>query len=266
VVTVVISAASLPSLGSATSVTQTMTEISEIVDNPDSADNIEELEYEWLGAITTIANSKPDNNLIREPVDSSGAEENFSINEPIVIYGEETTTSIRTVESAHRRSGYVAPDPIDDLLAFNFILAPAQETYQLDQYDIALSEKAAKENLRRATQSMRDQMSDAAAIDRQSEKLADIALRVTGVSLSAGSLAWLLQSGSLFASALSSIPTWQGFDPLPVLAKKRNPRRWIFGRNRKKHKQANSKDTAAGRILDSVNIEGSAEPRRGSEG
>jgi len=128
-----------------------------------------------------------------------------------------------------------------------------------------LSEKAAKENLRRATQVMRDQMNDAADLDRNSQKLADIALRVTGVSLSAGSLAWLLQSGSLFASALSSIPTWQGFDPLPVLAKKRKSRRWKFDLKKKTSEHIDSKDTAAGRILDSANTKNAAGSQRGRE-
>jgi len=42
----------------------------------------------------------------------------------------------------------------------------------------------------------------------------------TGVSLtlSAGFLSWLLRAGSLMASALSSMPLWKAFDPLPVLA------------------------------------------------
>jgi hypothetical protein len=41
---------------------------------------------------------------------------------------------------------------------------------------------------------------------------------VAGVSaLSTGYLMWCLRGGSLLATALSSIPAWGSFDPLPVL-------------------------------------------------
>jgi hypothetical protein len=36
-------------------------------------------------------------------------------------------------------------------------------------------------------------------------------------AVSAGYLLWLMRAGSLVASALSSLPVWNGFDPLPVL-------------------------------------------------
>jgi hypothetical protein len=39
---------------------------------------------------------------------------------------------------------------------------------------------------------------------------------VAGV-FSAGYITWMLQSGALFASMLSSFPTWLSFDPLPIL-------------------------------------------------
>ena len=39
--------------------------------------------------------------------------------------------------------------------------------------------------------------------------------------LSAGFLTWALRGASLIASAAASLPAWQGFDPLPVLADKK---------------------------------------------
>jgi hypothetical protein len=39
------------------------------------------------------------------------------------------------------------------------------------------------------------------------------------LSLSAGIVTWALQSGSVLASMLSSVPLWKGFDPLPIIAK-----------------------------------------------
>jgi hypothetical protein len=37
------------------------------------------------------------------------------------------------------------------------------------------------------------------------------------VLLSAGYLVWCLRGGALVASALSALPAWRSFDPLPVL-------------------------------------------------
>jgi hypothetical protein len=40
----------------------------------------------------------------------------------------------------------------------------------------------------------------------------------TGILLSAGYVSWILRGGALAAMLLSSMPTWAGFDPLPLLA------------------------------------------------
>jgi hypothetical protein len=42
--------------------------------------------------------------------------------------------------------------------------------------------------------------------------------------LSAGALTWVLRGGALASALLSTVPMWQGFDPLPILmARKRRP-------------------------------------------
>jgi hypothetical protein len=72
-----------------------------------------------------------------------------------------------------------------------------------------------------------------------------------------GSLAWLLRGGSLLASALSAVPTWKGFDPLPVLAREKRKDK------KKRHDlETNPFDTdrteeGVGRVLD--DIDGSAD-------
>jgi hypothetical protein len=43
----------------------------------------------------------------------------------------------------------------------------------------------------------------------------------SGFVLSAGFLTWALRGASLMASVAATLPAWQGFDPLPVLAGKR---------------------------------------------
>jgi hypothetical protein len=43
----------------------------------------------------------------------------------------------------------------------------------------------------------------------------------TSFALSAGFLTWALRGASLIASVAASLPAWQGFDPLPILAAKK---------------------------------------------
>lgn len=42
----------------------------------------------------------------------------------------------------------------------------------------------------------------------------------SGIAISAGVIAWTLRGGALLASLLSTLPTWRGFDPLPVIARR----------------------------------------------
>ncbi|MFK7855676.1 MAG: VCBS domain-containing protein, partial [Granulosicoccus sp.] len=188
----------------------------------------------------------------------------FSNNpQPILIYQEEATPRSDTERKVTNRTEYSAPAPITDLLAFDLLLDSVQGLEQSDQYAAIESERVTRESFRRGVQTMREEMTDAANEEGRSEQIADLVLRVSGVSLSAGSLAWLLQSGSLFASALSSIPTWQGFDPLPVLAKQNKRRRWGF---RKRIEAEDREEREAGRILDSVNHLGSYSSQQNREG
>jgi uncharacterized delta-60 repeat protein len=263
VATVTIYGSQVPSLSGAIPEMPSITEMMEELDNNITS---EETEFDWLEAVVTIANPEPMSSITEAMVESSNELETLIETPPVEAIVQEVDTATQPAVSIERRSSIDMPEPIEDLLALNFVLSPVQNTTQLDQYDITISEIAAKENLRRATESMRDQMKDAAEVSRQSEKLADIALRVTGVSLSAGSLAWLLQSGSLFASALSSIPTWQGFDPLPVLAEKHNKRKWWFKKRSKSNVELDEKEAVAGRILDSVNSVDAVDKSHGREG
>jgi hypothetical protein len=47
----------------------------------------------------------------------------------------------------------------------------------------------------------------------------------TSFVLSAGFLTWALRGASLLASVAASLPAWQGFDPLPVLAAKKRDKK-----------------------------------------
>ena len=103
-------------------------------------------------------------------------------------------------------------------------------------------------------QAMREEMSEAARDDRAQERTADAALRVTGAALSTGSLAWLMRGASMFASALSAVPTWTGFDPLPVLAKTKRSRK-------KEQSEETETEAGVGRVLDSLERPDDTDPQ-----
>jgi len=52
-----------------------------------------------------------------------------------------------------------------------------------------------------------------------------VAFQGTSFVLSAGFLTWALRGASLLASVAASLPAWQGFDPLPVLAAKKRDKK-----------------------------------------
>jgi hypothetical protein len=185
---------------------------------------------------------------------------------PILIYREVAKQDSDAELIVVRDSESQPPPPFDDLLALNIVMAPVQGLDQIDQYDGFASREISKENMRRATKTMREQINESDIVDRKFEKVADVIFRVSGVALSAGSLAWLLQGGSLFASALSSIPSWQGFDPLPVLPSKRESRQWRFKKQEKSQVTVDKEEAAVGQILDSVKNNNAADSQRNREG
>ena len=73
-----------------------------------------------------------------------------------------------------------------------------------------------------ALDSLAEQLSDADDESReQAEMIVTIASGVT-LSLSAGFVSWMMRAGSLVTSLLSATPIWRGFDPLPVIAARRD--------------------------------------------
>jgi hypothetical protein len=63
-------------------------------------------------------------------------------------------------------------------------------------------------------------------LDEVQHNTMQAAFKGSSFVLSAGFLTWALRGASLLASVAASLPAWQGFDPLPVLAaKKRDKKR-----------------------------------------
>ncbi|MFT6878681.1 MAG: VCBS repeat-containing protein, partial [Granulosicoccus sp.] len=228
-----------------------------------------EFSYEWLADIAAIiTTSELEESISSSTVDITGSVDvpksliNYN---PIQIYRDEVTQAVEAEQIVVRHLEYKPPPPIEDLLALNLVMAPVLGLDLADQYDGLVAEKSSKDNLRRATQSMREQMNESVNVERHSEKVTDLVLRVSGITLSAGSLAWLLHGGSLFASALSSIPTWQGIDPLPVLAKKHKSRLWRSKDPKGLEITMEEEEVVAGHILDSVKTVNTAESQRSRE-
>jgi hypothetical protein len=104
------------------------------------------------------------------------------------------------------------------------------------------------EALRRALDLMGSQLEDAALEEDLQHRIKWGAIKGGGAILSAGYLAWLLRAGPMLASAMSAIPMWAKFDPLPVL---------LAGKRRKKEEDERRKkeggdEATVARILDAV--------------
>jgi hypothetical protein len=71
-----------------------------------------------------------------------------------------------------------------------------------------------------AIDNMKQEMADAADEKASSVEFKVAAAKSSGIVLTAGVVAWILRSGALLSSLMSTIPLWKGYDPLPILAYK----------------------------------------------
>ncbi len=69
-----------------------------------------------------------------------------------------------------------------------------------------------------AIDKMKQDMADVAEKQTSAVEIRVAAAETTGIVLTAGVVAWILRSGALLSSLISSIPLWKGYDPLPILA------------------------------------------------
>ena len=63
-----------------------------------------------------------------------------------------------------------------------------------------------------------DQMKDGMGENMSAVEFRSAAVSSSGMVLTTGVVAWVLRSGALMASMISTIPLWKGYDPLPLLA------------------------------------------------
>ena len=71
-----------------------------------------------------------------------------------------------------------------------------------------------------AIDKMKQEMADSAEEKMTTTEFKVAAAKSSGVVLTAGVVAWILRSGALLSSLMSTIPLWKGYDPLPILAYK----------------------------------------------
>jgi hypothetical protein len=115
------------------------------------------------------------------------------------------------------------------------------------------------EVLKRALDSMSTQLQDFAEAEQRQQIIQRSLAEGGGAILSVGYLAWLLRAGPLLASALTAIPAWAKFDPLPVL---------LAGKKRKEERDARREkedrdEATVARILDAVRSVSSIRKGRG---
>ena len=71
---------------------------------------------------------------------------------------------------------------------------------------------------------MATSLEEALGVDQEQHALVVRVAAMTGVTLSVGFVAWALQSSTLLASCLATLPAWKNFDPLPVVSLSRRER------------------------------------------
>ena len=74
-----------------------------------------------------------------------------------------------------------------------------------------------------------DRMKDEMSLDLEDDQAAMTVVAGTTVTFTAGFVSWILRSGSLMASFLSSVPLFKQFDPLPILSTQQ--KRGFLGRS-----------------------------------
>jgi Domain of unknown function (DUF4347) len=86
-------------------------------------------------------------------------------------------------------------------------------------YHQALAETTARisASFRNTLNSLEEDLQQAMGSSESQRQLIVRVAAVGGITLTAGLITWLLQSGSLLASLASTLPAWRHFDPLPVV-------------------------------------------------
>ncbi|MFK7733704.1 MAG: cadherin-like domain-containing protein [Pseudomonadales bacterium] len=83
---------------------------------------------------------------------------------------------------------------------------------ELRQFEALFASDAMNETFRKVEHSLRSD----ATMDEKTVQL----ITSSGIVASVGVISWMFSGGTLLAGMMSTLPTWAGFDPLPIMAKK----------------------------------------------
>jgi hypothetical protein len=101
---------------------------------------------------------------------------------------------------------------------------------------------------------LRDSINSIESMERQEKIITKTVLGGT-LTLSVGLATWILRGGSLLASALTTMPIWKGFDPLPVLPLTKKEQREKIKELRRIEKEERRKNKRVADLLDAKNTE-----------
>ena len=149
-------------------------------------------------------------------------ENNVSLDNPV-------ETVLATPESGASRSGGTDAANLTQFEQGDAREVPEEELVEEIEQPGEIPGEEINDALRKALELMKTDLDGAAEEENIANLAGAVAGRLGGVTLSAGYLAWLLRAGPLLASALSTMPMWTKFDPLPVVmagAKKKKRSRY----------------------------------------
>ena len=112
-------------------------------------------------------------------------------------------------------------DNIEDIFESNQV---AIEDEPVSNYDLQSTDSLPEIQVKSikalwvAVDKMKQQIDESTAEEVSNIKFRAATVSSSGVALSAGVVAWVLRSGALMTSLMSTIPLWKGYDPLPILA------------------------------------------------
>ena len=162
----------------------------------------------------------PDEPVVPDPVDPGPLE-------PEVIVPVKSLKGGAILPVVNRSN---IPDPVVHVS----IIPASPKTYEIiDGSEWAINKEVVSYDLKSAS-SFEDLQAKSiqalwTALDQFSENITenmtDVELKAavvstSGMALTAGVVAWVLRSGALMTSLISSIPLWKGYDPMPILAKR----------------------------------------------
>jgi len=179
----------------------------EIVNVPDVAEvNAPDIQNDVVETVTPIVDDT-------EVVD--GFESGFT---PIVSASNSTA---QPQQQSSEVSETYSTDDIDEI----FENAQSSiESVQLTNFDLESTDSLPELQVKSikalwvAVDKMKQQISESTAEEVSDIEFKAAAVSSSGVALTAGVVAWVLRSGALLTSLMSTIPLWKGYDPLPILA------------------------------------------------